>query len=338
MIDERELLDGFHDALDMEPRPGAFERLQYEFTHAPVALKLRPAPRLRFSKMAFRIAAVAVVAIIAIGLVAALIASHRGPVGNVPAHPDKNVVSYQALINNDYHVMDASTSDHCNTILDTACADAINRVIPTLQKWIGDLQAFSTPPQYAPLDGLLRAHLTTAIGDLNSAIAFQKAGNPARFDLAMNAASYERAWIDPTSFAIEGTYPKVAGTYHDAISLAAQALSNCISGTPAPADLACTSLGGRQCDVTVPALCQSYVQAAASQIQQMLVSLLQNPAPSTRIQEVAALQGDLSKADKALLALTAALLKGDGAAASSAESDYYSNIGTAFTDASAARA
>jgi hypothetical protein len=108
------------------------------------------------------------------------------------------------MISSDYNTMAASTSNHCNTIEDTGCEAATNAVIPTLQRWVGDLNSFPTPARFVAIDGQLRAHLNEVITELNAAVAFQKAKDQTGFDLAMGAAVFERAWVDPTTFVIEG--------------------------------------------------------------------------------------------------------------------------------------
>ena len=337
-MDERTLFDQFHEALDIEPRPGAYERVRFAFTNHPVALKRLPVLRMRWSKMGLRIGAVVTVAAIAIALAAVFIATHHAFVGSVPAGSDANVKVYQAMMNSDYNTMVASTSSHCNTIQDTGCQAAVAPVLVTLQKWVDDLNAFqTTPARYAAIDGQLRRHLTAAIAELNAAVAFQKANNRNGFNLAMRAAFSERAWLDPTMFAIEGTYPKVAGSYHDAMSLATQALGACVNGTPGPGDLGCQRLSAQEtCTGAAASTCESDVEAATAQIQTFLVALLQNPAPSALTAPGARFQADLAQADTALLAIADALVHGDSAKAAAGQSLYRAAITAADGDAFAA--
>jgi len=336
-MDEQILFDRFHEALDKEPRPGAYERMRFAMTSHPVALRRRPAFRMRWSKMGLRIAAVVTVAVIATALIAVLLVSHRPPVGSVPAAADPNVEAYQVLISSDYNKMASSTSNHCDTIQDTDCAAAVVPVVAALDKWVADLSSFPTPSRYAALDTQLRRHLSAAAAELNAAVAFQKANNQAGFDLAMNAALFERAWVDPTSSEIEGTYPTVAGSYHDAIRLAKLSLDACINGTPAPNDLACTALSSAQtCTSASAPNCESVVQGAAADVQTFLIGLVQNPAPSALTTKAAKLQTDLAAADTALLAITDALLHGDSAKAGAGRSAYTLAISAADDDASIA--
>jgi hypothetical protein len=331
-MDEQILFDRFHEALEMEPRPGAYERMRFAMTNRPVLLKRRPAFRMRWSKMGLRMAAGVTAAVIAIAVVAAFIVAHRGPVGSAPAGQDPNVKAYQAMISSDYDAS-ANPNFRCNGVQDANCQTSVRVAIPLLQKWIVDLNSFQTPSRFVAIDGQLRAHLNQAIADLNALAAFQTAGNQNGFNLAIEAGTYERAWIDPTTFALEGAYPRVAGTYHDAFRLARQSLDACVNGTPAPADLGCAGLRAAVCTAGFTQTCVSDLQTADTQLQMFLIALLQNPAPSALTIKTTQLQADLAKADTAVLAITDAVLRGDAAKVAAAELSYSDAISSADGDA-----
>ena len=336
-MDERVLFDRFHEALDTEPRPGAYERLRTAMKNQPAARQRRPAFRMRWTKMGFRVAAALTAAVIAIGLVAAFLATHHASVGMTPAGDEKNVKAYREMMAGDYNAMNASTSDNCNTIDDKLCAAAIGRVVPRLQSWLDDLTAFRTPAQYAVLDAQLRLHLKEVIVELNSAVMFQKANDQRGFALAMSAALYERGWMDPATFTITGTYAKVAGSHQDAVNVARQALLNCMNSTPAPADFGCSHLAaGESCAGAAAAQCEDDVQAAATQLEMFLVGLTQNPAPSSLRVKDAKLQADLARADTALLEITDAILHEDATRLQTSRNAYVIAINDANGDASLA--
>jgi hypothetical protein len=282
--------------------------------------------------MAAALAAAAIV----IALFAVFVAIHNGPVGSVPATPDKSVRAYQALINADYTRMNGSTSTTCATILDPTCAATFAQLTAAVQIWVDDLNAFHTPARYAVIDGQLRRHLTEFIADLNAELAFQKANNQAGFDLASTAANYERAWVDPTTFAIEGSYSRVAANYHDAVKLAKQSLDACVAFTPAPGDLGCSQLmSGQTCISTGLQNCENYVEGAGAQIQTFLIALLQNQPPTALAAKDAQLRADLAQADTDLLTITRALLTGDSVQANAAQRAFYTVIVSADNDTSA---
>jgi len=336
-MDERVLFERFHEALDMEPRPSAYERLRASMKNPPAVHQRRPAFPMRWTKMRFRVAAALTAAVIAIGLVAAFFATHHAAVGVVPARSDTNLLAYQNMVTGDYNAMNASTSDNCNTIDDKLCAGAVGRVVPRLQSWLDDLDAFQTPARYAILDQQLRLHLKEAITELNDAVAFQKASDTNGFDLAMSGALYERGWIDPATFTITGTYPKQAGSYQDAVSVVNQAVQACVNSTPGPAELGCARLVGMEnCAGALATSCEDDVQTSATELEVFLVALAQNPIPSSVPLPVrnTQLEGDLARADTALLAITDALLQRNAAKASAAQVEFSTAIAAAGQDAS----
>ena len=325
-MDEQVLFDRFHEALDTRPRPGAYERMRVALTErAPAARRPRPF-RMRFTKMSYRVAAAVAVAAILIAAAGILAATHHTTTSSIPA-TDQNTKAYQTLVASDYNKMAASTSTHCNTIDDIQCAAAIGRVVPALQAWVDDLNAYQTPPQYTVLDGQLRRHLTEAIVELQAAVAFQKTHDEAGFNAATDAAQYERAWIDPTSFELEGTSQDSAGTFSAAMSAIRSATTNCVNGTPKPADVGCLHLAaGDSCPGTDALRCNSDVQAVETQLQGLLISLEHNPAPSASASKARDLQQALAAADTAALGITDALLKRDTARLNDSRNQFVSAI------------
>ena len=320
MVDERALFDRFHDALDIEPRPGAYERLRTNLTSQPVAPKRRPAFRMRFSKMGLRMVAALAAVLIAIALIATFITVHNRGMGGIPA-ADPHVKAFRALIVDDYSAMNASTSNHCGTIDDTGCAAAVVPVDAALQKWADDIAAFpKVPAQYQFVALALHAHLLDAISDLNSAVAFQKAGDAAGFDLAMRGAFYQRAWIDPASFFIEGTYQGVtAATTAEAIANAKGAVRGCVGTTPGPDVLSCNRLQGYEvCDGAKKSACEGDVEDTQTLVQRSLLDLAKN---SDSDPNYARLQNDLTMADGALIGIHDALLSGDSPLVNIKETD-----------------
>jgi hypothetical protein len=94
-MDERFVFDRFHEALELEPRPGAYERFRADFMKPSVAAKRRPVFQLRFAKMGLRIAAALAVVAIAIALVAGYVATHRST-SQVPATLGQNATTSPA--------------------------------------------------------------------------------------------------------------------------------------------------------------------------------------------------------------------------------------------------
>jgi hypothetical protein len=336
-MDERTLFDQFHDALDVEPHPGAYERMRLAMSrNQPVVLKKRSALHTRWPKMGLRIAAVMTALVVAIALVAAFVAGHPRLVGTAPAAPDPSVKAYQAMVYSDRDAVKTVNSQYtCSSVQDAGCQAADDAEIEELQKWIVDLNSFRTPSQFVVLDGQLRAHIFETIAELNTITAYQKANNENAFNVASQAEFFEEVWIDAALVVFEGTSPRTAATYHDAFRLTRQALDGCVNGNPAPADLGCAAIRtGRVCSGGVNARnCESDVQLAATQMQNLLIALLQNPAPSSLTAKNAQLMADLAKADSALLAITDAVAKGDITKMATAANSYDAYIFAADSDA-----
>jgi hypothetical protein len=336
-MDERALFERFHEALDMEPRPGAFERLRTQLTSSkPVALTSRPRFQMRFTRMGLRMAAALTAVLIAIALIATFIAVHNRPVGQIPAHADANLTAYRAMIDRDYSSFVASTSNHCATIQDTGCAAATVPVIQSMQKWIEDMKAFHTPAQLVALDAVFRDHLQAAIDDLSAAVSFQKASDEAGFNLAVNAALFERAWIDPADSGLEGTYPGVGNSYRDAVTLAKQSVSGCLSSTPAASAFSCHRLQAYEsCAAAQAVQCEGDIQNVGITLETILVGMAEHPAPSTSATQSARVQTDLVHVDAALLAVHKAVLTGDSSAVNTAEAAFQAAMTTTEIDLSA---
>ena len=333
-MDERAVFEHFHEALELEPRPGAYERFRTDFMRQSVVAKRRPVFRMRFSKMSLRIAAAVAVVAIAIALVAGFLATYHRPTGNVPAAHDKQLMAYQDLVASDYNAFVDSTSNHCDTMDDQGCADAVARLVTSMQKWVGDLAAFKTPGQFVVLDARLRAHITEGIIELNAMVAAQKRRDQGGFAFALNAALYERAWIDTASFTLKGTYPEAAASYRTAINAARQSLNSCVDSSPIPAALGCANLYGHElCTGSTSQACAGDVQGAETQVQNFLIAVAQHPAPGSLSSDDRQFQTALAQADDALLAIVSAQLINDSEKASGAEVSFASAIESAATAA-----
>lgn len=284
--------------------------------------------------MGLRVAAVLAAAVIAVALGAAILASHHGPVGSVPAGVDPGVKAYQTMIS--LHISNFNTvanSVSCGTLDDTGCAADAAAVVPVLNKWVSDLSSFQTPAQFAALDAMLRRHLTDQAVYLNAMLAAQKANNVTAFDFAFEGAFYEREWLDPATGAIDGSYPRVAGSHHDALALTKQSLELCINQAPGPADIGCEQLyHSDECAKVGLQACANDAHSYAARVQSFLIGLLQNPAPTALAAKDRKIQNDLAQIDADILAVTDGLLSGDSARTASAETLFVVDLTHADND------
>jgi hypothetical protein len=326
-MDEHIFFDRFHEALEMEPRPGAYDRMRHAFTNQSVARKSGPLFRMRWTKMGLRVAAGLTAVIVAIALLAVFIATHNPPVGNIPASQDtkENVTAYENLNRADDVKMNVAVSNHCVTIADPGCAAAVLVVDAALQQWTADLNGFNTPSRFVVLDGELRTHLGQAIKELNATVSFQKNNNVSAFNMAIGAASYEHDWINYAATALEAS-PGVASKYRSAVGFAKQSFDSCTT---------CGALPARACLGASAQSCEDDVQSAEFQTQAFLIAVLSNPAPSALTAKDARLKADLAAADTALLAITNGLLSGDSGAVQAGQRSFSSAIGSVAADASA---
>jgi len=277
--------------------------------------------------------------VLAITLAAASCALHPGSSSD-PTHQDQNLTAYKKMIISDYTTsMDAlnatfNASNQCDTVQNTGCPEALTAMIPHWQMWLNDLNSYQTPSMYVVIDGHLRRHLIEKIAELNAAVAFQRDGNESGFSLAVEASSYEITWFGVTVDAVDGTYAKVAGSYHDAVNLAKQALDACMNSAPASRKAGCDALSHETCTGAAAKNCAHDVEIAETQLQTFVVALLQDPAPSALAKQGAQLQAGLVQADTALLAIADALLRGDSAKVAAGQSSYKAAITAADADAS----
>lgn len=326
-MDERTLSDRFHEALEMEPRPGAYERMRNAMTTQPAAHKSRTGSPIRWSKMGIRVAAVLAAAVLAVALGGAILALHFRPVGSVPAHVDPNVTAYQAMIKAGYDALAAGNNLSCAAVDDVGCPAFVTTMVPLLNKWGSDLKSFRTPSQFAALDTMLRLHLTDGTRYLNAMLAANKSKDRKAFDFAFEGAFYENEWIDPTVGTIAGTYPRVAGSYSDALVLAKQSLQGCINQAPGPADISCEQLYHADiCAKVGLQACANDAHAYGARIQGFLIGILQNLAPSALGDKDLQIQTALAQLDADIIAITDGLLSGDSAQTVSAEMTFVADL------------
>jgi len=86
-MQEQILFDRIHDALDIEPPAGAYERLRTSLTREPVRPQSWPALKSRWLKMGFRFAAGVALVALGVAITAAFFAIRPAPSNSAPAAP-----------------------------------------------------------------------------------------------------------------------------------------------------------------------------------------------------------------------------------------------------------
>jgi hypothetical protein len=221
--------------------------------------------------------------------------------------PDPTIKAYQALMLSDDNAMGASTSNHCNTVQDTACPAAAARVVAALQSWLDDLNRFQTPARFATIDAQMKRHVAAAIAYLNASAAATLAKNQPALDRSIAAAVSEREWVDRVTASISHSSYATTAAYSGLVKAEKSDLDKCagclrlIAQTPL------------SCDGTAATDCDSLVLDASSQLSTFLSAVVLDAAPSNVKAKDSQLQSDLGQGDTALITMMGDLLKGDQA-------------------------
>jgi hypothetical protein len=218
---------------------------------------------------------------------------------------DPAINAYKTLMLSDDNKMGASTSNHCNTVQDTACPAAVARVVATLQQWLDDLNGFKTPARFATIDGQMKRHLTAVLSYLSMVVVANRAQDQNSEDRALQAATNERAWVDDITLSIAHSAPATAVIYLGSVRAEKAGLDGCDGCQRA------VGQGQLSCDGSAQAGCDSLLRETSTQIETFEGALVLNAAPAGLSSKDARLQSDLAQCDTALIAMTGALLTGD---------------------------
>src|ERR1700674_4537109 len=139
--------------------------------------------------------------------------SQSAPVAQQSPTTDPAIKAYQALMLSDDNAMGASTSNHCNTVQDTACPAAAARVVTALQSWLDDLNRFQTPARFATIGAQMKRHVAAAMAYLNATVAANLGKNQPGEDRSIVAAVSEREWVDRLTTSISHSSPVNNGVY-----------------------------------------------------------------------------------------------------------------------------
>ncbi|HYL07513.1 MAG TPA: hypothetical protein VEU76_03135 [Candidatus Udaeobacter sp.] len=300
------MFERFHEALDVDPRPGGYERMRNALIKKTYAPRRRAAFHARWTKMGFRLAAVIALIAVAVTAGAVVFATHRVAQQDVPARLDPQAVAYQTTVGSDGTAMIQSESNHCGTIDDAGCPAALGTVKAALQKWLGHLEAYATPPSgFAIIDLEMRTHLTAAMSDIDEAVLAFQAKKSAAMVSAIDAAAQEANWLGSTSVAVAHARPVTAASYVASVRGSKTLLDSCTFCRQLVSQSAASCAGNPypSCDLEVVTSKQTMAT-----VQDGIVATL---APDSEKAEDAQLQNDLARAENALIALRKALRTGD---------------------------
>jgi len=306
-MDERILFDRFHEALDAEPRPGAYDRLRIALAKSPVKAQRRPLA-MRWSRTGLRLAAVMTIAVLAIAAAVALLATHRVADRITPADSDHAITAYKLMVSNDYEkIQTVGINSTCYGNQFAACETDANLTLPVANQFQNDLNRFQTPARFAVADAQLRRHNARQISRLNALLAASRAQDATGVDRAVAAVYSGRAWLNAMLTSILRSREGTVITYVASVRYEKQALDTCAD---------CQDLAGQDqigCAGNQTSGCQALVENAAAQVTSFQTAVVVLAAPSSLAAKDNRLQRDLANADNAVVTMAEALSAGDQA-------------------------
>jgi hypothetical protein len=306
-MEERDLFDRMHDALDIEPPAGAFERMRSALAKSPATPHGWPVFRMRGSKMGFRLAAGLTLLVLVGAIVAAYLAAHNVTSSRVPAGSGQTVAAYQNLVNVDDQNAIATWSAPCDTSTHTGCKADATRAIVALQRWLDDLNRSEPPARFLVVDAQLRLHLSGSIAALNALLAASQANDANGMNRAYLLGLAGRAWTDTVVPGIVSSKQVDAVAYVNSVRDEGNAMTSCTS---------CQILDGPtilDCSQNQTPTCQDLLDTTAVPVAGFQFALAASAAPASLSAADTRLQQDVAQADSALVAMYAALSKGDQA-------------------------
>ena len=305
-MDEHVLFERLHDALDIEPRPGAYERLRIALTKSPARPHRWPVLRMGGFKMGLRLAAGVTLLVLVGAIVAAYLAAHNATSGRVPAGSGQAIAAYQARVGADDTQAINTWSAPCDTTTHTGCQGDATRAIVALQQWLDDLDRSEPPARFLIVDAQLRLHIAGSISGLNSLLAASQANDASGIDRAYLLAVAGRAWTDAVVPSIVSSKQVTVAEYANSVRAQSSSLTTCAD---------CQVLAGQsQIDCSQNQdFCQTLLDGTDLQVASLQAALAAFAAPDSLSAKDTRLQQDLARADSALISMRASLLTGNQA-------------------------
>jgi hypothetical protein len=311
-MDERILFDRIHQALDVEPQVGAYERLRIALTNT-AAKPQRSGLRLSRPEMGLRFAAIMtlVVVVIAIAAASVFLATQRFADRTAPADSDQAINAYKLMVSDNFSkVSIAAGALKCNSSTEfAACeADAIN-MLHVANQYLDALIRFPTPRRFAIVDAQLRRHIEAQNSRTYALIAASRAHDAAAADRELAAMNGETGgrWGTQMASSILRSRQETAATYLASVRSEKQGLDGCIE---------CQDLAGQKqisCAGDQASTCQDLVDTTARQVKGFQAALVTIAAPNSLVAKDSTLQLDLGQAETALKAMVDALAAVDQA-------------------------
>jgi hypothetical protein len=302
-MQEDTMFDRIHDALDIEPPAGAYERLRIALNQKPVTPYRWPAFQTRWSKMGFRLVAGVAMVALAIAILAAAIAIHSASNNQVPAG-GMNIPAYQRMVANDNADALATFSSPCDVGVHSGCLSDATRAIPVVQKWLDDLTRAQTPGRFVVIDAEMRNHLAQNLTALHELVIASQAGDGPGMDRAFVVAVYAEEWTSTVIPGITGSQQVDPNAYIALVRSETSSLDAC--------GAACgfTSVA-TNCVTSDGLTCLNYFDKVAVSFAGYQADLIRKAAPASLAAKDARLQSDLAQADAVLLTMRLAVAAND---------------------------
>ncbi len=221
-MEERTLFDRIHEALDVEPRPGAYERLRTALASKRVKPQRWPAFPMRSPKLGLRLAAVMTVVVLAIAAAAAFLVTHPVADRETPADSERAIAAYKLMLYDDYiKIPDPAIESVCFGNQFAACDADVSVRIPVVNQIQNDLNRLEPPARFAVAVGQMRRHNALQLTRLNAVLAASRAQDAAGMDRSVAAVVSGRPWMDAMfTGLLQGTAAQV-GSFQRAVVLVA---------------------------------------------------------------------------------------------------------------------
>lgn len=307
-MDERILFDRIHQALDVEPRPDAYERLRSALVKKPVKPQRWPASSMLWPKMGLRLAAVMTLILIVTTAATVFLATHRVADRTNPADSQRAIAAYQKMVSDDFDkVSNAAAAWTCVGGEWAACEAGASSMLPVSNQWLNDLKRFSTPARFAAADAQLRLHIATQNSRIDALIAASRAHDSAAVDREMAAIGGATGgdWGSLMVFSILYSRQGTITTYVESVRSEKQGLDRCTE---------CQDLAGQKqysCAGDQASACEFMVDSTARRVASLQTAVVRIAAPNSLAAKDTRLQRDLGKAEIVLKAMVDALAARD---------------------------
>lgn len=329
-MDERTLFDRFHEAFDVEPGAGAYDRFRIALAKSPVKAQRHPVA-IGWSRTGLRLAAVMTIGVLAIAALAALLATHRVADRVTPADSEHAIAAYKVMLADDStKVTTAAAAWTCTSGSQFAACEAdASSILPIANQFLKDLDRSQPPTRFAIVHAQLRLHVAVQNARTQALIAASRAHDAAAADRELAALNGQTGgvWGSTIIPSILNSRQRTVATYVESVRSEKQTLDQCAEcqDLAAPTQISCTASQWSSC--------QDLVNLAASQVKTFQAAVVVTAAPTSLAAKDTRLQLDLGNAETALKAMVDALAADDQARFNSGRISYQQAMAAINRDA-----